>query len=217
MSQSPITEPPLPGRWHHGNGVLVSGTIRIARWDCDTNPPVEFRDRMMAWMCDTLNAAVAAWERAAPDELAAEPTTPAEAINAVFRAWDHASNEWADMATNGIQWLRNVADGASTPERALESLREQIKHCRAVTQSAREKEAALASPPPAAQPEPAPDQAAVAPIPSEQQILDAAEVAGLWPNTIRSWLPAFHRYHAALAAADAVQPAPAPTGEVARK
>lgn len=35
--------------------------------------------------------------------------------------------------------------------------------------------------------------------PTEQQILDATEKAGLWPNTVRTWLPAFHRYHAELA------------------
>jgi len=35
--------------------------------------------------------------------------------------------------------------------------------------------------------------------PTEQQILAAAEKAGLWPNTVYTWLPAFHRYHAELA------------------
>jgi hypothetical protein len=61
-------EPPLTGRWHHGQGHLVSGSIRISRWDCDTNPPVEFRDKLLDWMCDTLNAAVASWEANTPDE-----------------------------------------------------------------------------------------------------------------------------------------------------
>lgn len=31
----------------------------------------------------------------------------------------HIANEWADMATNGVQWLRNIRDGISTPEEAL--------------------------------------------------------------------------------------------------
>jgi len=49
---------------------------------------------------------------------------------------------------------------------------------------------------------------------TEQQILDAATEAGLWPNTVQSWIPAFHRYHAALnrmlsAAPKAVKPSPA--------
>lgn len=60
-------EPPLIGRWHHGQGHLVSGSIRISRWDCDTNPPVEFRDRLLDWMCATLNAAVNDYERRAFD------------------------------------------------------------------------------------------------------------------------------------------------------
>jgi hypothetical protein len=51
-------EPPLFGHWHHGQGYLVSGTIRISRWDCDTNPPVEFRNGLLDWMCEVLNAAV---------------------------------------------------------------------------------------------------------------------------------------------------------------
>ena len=41
--------------------------------------------------------------------------------------------------------------------------------------------------------------------PTEQQILEAAEKAGLWPNTVHSWIPAFHRYHKELAKA---QPSP---------
>lgn len=46
--------------------------------------------------------------------------------------------------------------------------------------------------------------------PTEQQILEAAEKAGLWPNTVHSWIPAFHRYHKELAKA---QPAPAQAAE----
>lgn len=53
-------EPPLLGRWHHGEGYLVSGSIRIARWDCDTNPPDEFRDEVLDWVSNTLNAAIRA-------------------------------------------------------------------------------------------------------------------------------------------------------------
>ena len=41
--------------------------------------------------------------------------------------------------------------------------------------------------------------------PTEQQILEAAEKAGLWPNTVRSWIPAFHRYHKELAKAQPAQ------------
>lgn len=69
-------EPPLIGRWHHGAGNLVSGGVRVARWDCDNNPPDEFRDRLLSWMCDTMNAAVDEWEKVAPDEFAAAPKEP---------------------------------------------------------------------------------------------------------------------------------------------
>lgn len=62
------SEPPLSGRWHHGQGCLVSGTIRIAKWDCDTSPPVEFREDMLDWVCEALNAAVNLWEENTPDE-----------------------------------------------------------------------------------------------------------------------------------------------------
>lgn len=48
---------PLSGLWHQGNGHLACGTLRIARWDCDTNPPEAFRDELLEWMCDVLNAA----------------------------------------------------------------------------------------------------------------------------------------------------------------
>jgi len=33
--------------------------------------------------------------------------------------WSHIANEWADAATNGVQWLRNIRDGASTVTDAL--------------------------------------------------------------------------------------------------
>ena len=49
-------ESPLgTNRWHHGNGVLVCGTVRIATADFDTNPPQEFQTRMFDWICQTLN------------------------------------------------------------------------------------------------------------------------------------------------------------------
>ncbi len=35
--------------------------------------------------------------------------------------------------------------------------------------------------------------------PTEEQILDASEKAGLWPNTVRTWMPAFHRFFDELA------------------
>ena len=69
------SEPPLSGRWHHGGGCLVSGTIRIAKWDCDTSPPVEFREDMLDWVCEALNAAVNLWEE--NTQVNAQPVQPA--------------------------------------------------------------------------------------------------------------------------------------------
>lgn len=46
--------------------------------------------------------------------------------------------------------------------------------------------------------------------PTEAQMLSAAEKAGLWPNTVRHWIPALKRYHDALMAHAAQRPAVAP-------
>jgi hypothetical protein len=52
----------LTGRWHHGSGALVCGTINIARADFDTNPTKQFQDELFTWACDTLNASISAYE-----------------------------------------------------------------------------------------------------------------------------------------------------------
>lgn len=49
-----------------------------------------------------------------------------------FEALRHSANEWADMATSGLQWLRNIVDGISDPKQALANLESNLKHCRAV-------------------------------------------------------------------------------------
>lgn len=41
----------------------------------------------------------------------------------------HEANEWADAATNGIQWLRNIQEGISTPDAALSNMAECVEHC----------------------------------------------------------------------------------------
>ena len=45
-----------------------------------------------------------------------------------MKTWQHAANEWADAATNGLQWLRNVRDGISTTEEAIVALQSDIVH-----------------------------------------------------------------------------------------
>lgn len=63
-------KPHLTSRWHHGNGVLVCGTIRIARADFDTNPSQQFQDDMFDWMCEVLNKAAGEAAVAEPDPFA---------------------------------------------------------------------------------------------------------------------------------------------------
>jgi hypothetical protein len=36
--------------------------------------------------------------------------------------WRFLANEWADVATNGLQWLRNIKDNVSQPAQALENM-----------------------------------------------------------------------------------------------
>ncbi|MBU9643737.1 hypothetical protein KTF36_17955 [Burkholderia gladioli] len=51
--------------------------------------------------------------------------------------WRHIANEWADVATNGIQAVKNVRDGVDTAEEAIARLVADIERCRALpTQAA---------------------------------------------------------------------------------
>lgn len=45
--------------------------------------------------------------------------------------WEHISNEWADVATSALVWLKNIADGISTPEVAIKNTELGIAVCRA--------------------------------------------------------------------------------------
>jgi hypothetical protein len=55
-------KPPLTGRWHHGHGTLVCGTINVARADFDTNPTQQFQDELFTWACATLNAKIGEYD-----------------------------------------------------------------------------------------------------------------------------------------------------------
>jgi hypothetical protein len=44
----------------------------------------------------------------------------------------HSANEWADMAANGLQWVRNIAEGISETQEALSDLEANLVHCREV-------------------------------------------------------------------------------------
>jgi len=60
--------------------------------------------------------------------LAAAPQ-PAEVAGE--RNYQHEANEWADAATNGLQWLRNVRDGVSKPADGIAEMEQNIKRIRA--------------------------------------------------------------------------------------
>lgn len=48
----------------------------------------------------------------------------------VGQNWQHIANEWADAATNGVQWLRNIRDGASTVADALACMESNVERIR---------------------------------------------------------------------------------------
>ena len=62
-------------------------------------------------------------------------TTPQLTQKELVADWAHASNEWADTATNGLQWLLNVKDGISDIDAAILSIKADIKHCQDLTPS----------------------------------------------------------------------------------
>lgn len=45
---------------------------------------------------------------------------------------DHISNEFADMACNGLQWLRNIKEGISTVDDALAEIEANMVRIRAL-------------------------------------------------------------------------------------
>lgn len=48
--------------------------------------------------------------------------------------WQHVANEWADAATNGVAYLRNVEEGLSPVGECIDNLLADIAHCRTVQQ-----------------------------------------------------------------------------------
>lgn len=85
-----------------------------------------------------------------------------------WEALRHSANEWADMATNGLQWLRNIVDGVSDAKTALANMEGNLAHCRAVN-DAPEVQAAIraASTPPAQAADSAQEDAAWMPLTPE--------------------------------------------------
>lgn len=60
----------------------------------------------------------------------------APSLVAAGESWRHVANEWADMATNGLQWVRNLKEGGGNVDEALASLERCLRHCEAVQAAA---------------------------------------------------------------------------------
>jgi len=62
------------------------------------------------------------------------PDAPPAPVDAPLSPFDaHTCNEWADMATNGLQWLRNISGGISTVEEALLEMETNCRRIRALS------------------------------------------------------------------------------------
>ncbi|PPQ35400.1 hypothetical protein SAMN06265338_1242 [Rhodoblastus acidophilus] len=75
------------------------------------------------------------------DEIAADlPAAIAAALpylRAAAPPRSHAQNEWADAATSGMQWLKNISNGVSTAGEAIENMTSILEHCYSVQASER--------------------------------------------------------------------------------
>ncbi|WP_038367787.1 hypothetical protein [Bosea sp. UNC402CLCol] len=58
--------------------------------------------------------------------------SPAPSGSGVREALAHEANEWADLASTGFQWLKNIRDGISTVEDAIANMEQGFKHCHEV-------------------------------------------------------------------------------------
>jgi len=79
--------------------------------------------------------------KATPEDMEIYRDIAKQALSVEPVAWKpdmaHLANEWADVATNSISWLRNIKDGISTVDEAIENTTEGLKHCRDVCEAVR--------------------------------------------------------------------------------
>lgn len=85
-----VTDAPLGGRWHHGNGCLVCGSFRVAKadWEAGVCTADNLRERVFDWICATLNG---------------EPSLPAVRV---------PNEEWLEK----IVYEASASYGSSGPE-----------------------------------------------------------------------------------------------------
>lgn len=167
-------------------------------------PPLPIAVGSPAWK------AVREQERERLRLLAEQPAAVAGPAN--IEALRHSANEWADMAANGLQWIRNIADGISDPKEALENMESNLAHCRAVNDAPEVQAIVRATPSaaPALEAPAAPAGWKLVPEKPTDAMLGAAQKAWLADPLRRSST----LYAAALAAAPQAPAAPSGTDEV---
>lgn len=65
---------------------------------------------------------------------------PSDMNSFKIATWQHEANEWADVATNGLQLLKNVRDGIITIAEAIEDMEVDIINNRTNLKNLREKD-----------------------------------------------------------------------------
>lgn len=107
-----IPAQPSPG----GQGdALVEAAMTIANAAHDRALMSDILSGMRAHEAQSLKSAILALDAA----LAARQP--------VGEDWQHIANEWADATANGVQWLRNIRDGASTVADALACMERNVE------------------------------------------------------------------------------------------
>ena len=53
-----------------------------------------------------------------------------------YAPWSHETNEWADATCAAYTWLKNIREGVSTADVAIENMDEVLNHCREVSADA---------------------------------------------------------------------------------
>ena len=106
-------------------------------------------DEAMAALADLERAASdpVMWQYLDTQHVQIDPPPPSDVWRALYaappvsagmftaeqmRAVKFETNELWDALTSALQWLRNIRDGISTPETAIENTEAMIAHCREV-------------------------------------------------------------------------------------
>ena len=69
-------------------------------------------------------------ERISIRQQLAESGAENERLRGDLEVSGHIVNEWADSATNGLQWLKNVRDGITDIDEAIAEMVKDIDYCK---------------------------------------------------------------------------------------